>query len=460
MAITIRQAPSTPNMANNNLVYAVTSNTSSAAQYQYVCDLTFSGSNTVLQRIKQQPNPNNVGVFDMGQIISNYLDSDNNWKTQFFATSSFTSKRFQVKFGEQYGTSPSSSVTLYTGVGTTVGSPAVTASSYFYVLNGLVDPNDKVNWNWPSGSYYTGSITPNDSVDDFKRQYALTNAPLTQSIQVGEYATISLINGNFNNSTTNAQDIYAYNITLWDAAGGQLLNSALVARNVTTNGGGPRQLEDETWATAVASQNSGTQLITIGTGYQNLVSALGSGFFAAFPTWAYYDIGVHPPANEGAFTENIGADYARIRYVKQGPQCGYDGVRFAWKNEFGVWDYYTFTLANEKSYNVDRQFYEQSFLPYNTNFPVPYNTERRGETNFYNQLTQTQAATSNWLTQSEADWLKELFFSANVFQQLDGDFYPVVITSANLVEKTNPRTQTLFQYVIEFQVANQKNPRI
>jgi hypothetical protein len=73
---------------------------------------------------------------------------------------------------------------------------------------------------------------------------------------------------------------------------------------------------------------------------------------------------------------------------------------------------------------------------------------------------QMQTATSNWLTQNEADWLKELFFSANVFQQLDGEFYPAVISSVDLTEKTNPRTQKTFQYTIQFQPANQINPRI
>jgi hypothetical protein len=461
MAITIRQAPSTPNMANNNLVYAVTSNSSSAPQYQFVADLTYSGSNTVLQRIKQQPNPNNVGVFDMGSIITNYLESDNNWTTDLISTSSFVSKRFQVKFGEQYGTSASSSVILYTGVGAISGSPAVTASNYFYVINGLVDPNDKINWNWPSGSYYTGSITPNPNVDDFKRQYALTNAPLTQSIQVGEYATLSLINGNFNNSTTSAQDIYTYNFSLYDATGSQLVNTATICKNTTANGGGPRVNEDDTWSSVATNQTSGTQLLTFGTGYQNLIDG-GSvgGLFTTYPQWAYYEISFHPPADESIFTENISAWYARVRYVRQGAQCGYDGVRFAWKNEFGVWDYYTFTLQNDKGYSIERASYEQTFVPYSSNYPVPYSKERRGSINYYNKPTQTQVATSNWLTQAEADWLKELFFSANVFQQLDGDFYPTIITSVDLTEKTNPRTQKLFQYTISFQPANQINPRI
>jgi hypothetical protein len=452
MAITIQQAPSSPNMANNNLVYAVTSNTSSAAQYQFVCDILYSGSNTVLQRIKQQPNLNGVGVFDIGQIVTNYIESDNNWTTFEYDTNTNVAKRFSIKFGEQYGSSPSSSITLYTGVGAVSGSPAVTASDYFYVIDGLVDPNDKVDWNWDSSSYYSPR-TVNTS-NTFSFQNALTYAPFTQNIQLTEYATLSFINGNFDGSTTVAQDIFGAKFNFYDATGS--LISTFTNVNNTQNGGGPRT-GTVSWSTASVSQTQGTQLITVGVGPQNL-----AGYRASDPPvgTAYYDVIFHPQLTGGTTTINESGSYGSYRYIIQGPVCGYDGVRFAWKNEFGVWDYYTFTLQNDKAYNVERQNYEQSFVPFNSNTPVPYSKERRGTTNFYNKLTQIETANSNWLTQNEADWLKELFFSANVFQQVGSEFYPVIITSANVVEKTNPRTQKVFQYQIEFQPANQKNPRI
>ena len=183
-------------------------------------------------------------------------------------------------------------------------------------------------------------------------------------------------------------------------------------------------------------------------------------FFANQPNWAYYEIVLPPPADPFQGAPNYDAWYARIRYVRQGPQCGYDGVRFAWKNEYGVWDYYTFTLQIDKAFGIERANYEQTFVPFSSNYPVPYSKERRGTVNYYNKPTQVLTANSNWLTQAEADWLKELFFSANVYQQVDGDFYPAVITSVDLTEKTNPRTQRNFQYAIQFQPANQINPRI
>ena len=450
MAITIQQSPTTPNMANNNLVYAVTSNSSSAPQYQFVVDLTLSGSNTLLQRIKQQPNPNNAGIFDMGSIITNYLDSDNSWKAASFVTASTAAKRFQVKFGEQYGTSASSSVILYTGVGAVTGSPAVTASAYLYTINGLVDPNDKINWNWPSASYFVDNATPSSA--SFSFQHALTNAPLTQSIQDGEYATISLINGNFTNSTSSAQDIFVVRVLVYNSASVEIDDFSLT--NLTGNGGGPRANANQLFSAVATSQTAGTQLLTIGIGPLNL-AANGDNLPS---DWSYYTVQAHNQKSAGV--TNTSGSYATLRYEKQGAQCGYDGVRFAWKNEFGVWDYYTFTLATDKSFGIERANYEQTFVPYSSDYPVPYSKQRRGTINYYNKPVQTQVANSNWLDQDEADWLKELFFSANVFYQEGTEFYPAVITSVDVTEKTNPRSQQLFQYAIQFQVANQINPRI
>ena len=450
MAITIQQSPTTPNMANNNLVYAVTSNSSSAAQFQFVVDLTLSGSNTLLQRIKQQPNPNNAGVFDMGSIITNYLDSDNSCKAAPFVTASTAAKRFQVKFGEQYGTSASSSVILYTGVAAVTGSPAVTASAYLYTINGLVEPNDKINWNWPSGSYFTASAV--STTTTFSKQHALTNAPLTQSIQDGEYATISLINGNFTNSTSSAQDIFVVRVLVYNSASVEIDDFSLT--NLTGNGGGPRANANQLFSAVATSQTAGTQLLTIGVGPQNL-----SDNGDTLPSnWSYYTVQAHNQKSAGV--TNTSGSYATLRYEKQGAQCGYDGVRFAWKNEFGVWDYYTFTLATDKAFGIERAAYEQTFVPYSSDYPVPYSKQRRGAINYYNKPVQTQVANSNWLDQDEADWLKELFFSANVFYQEGTEFYPAVITSVDVTEKTNPRSQQLFQYAIQFQVANQINPRI
>jgi hypothetical protein len=86
MAITIQQEPTTPNIANNDLLYVVTSAQTSQAQFQYVCDIK-DGSGTLIQRIKQQPNPSAKGVFNTGQIMTGYFtNTDRIWERHFFSS--------------------------------------------------------------------------------------------------------------------------------------------------------------------------------------------------------------------------------------------------------------------------------------------------------------------------------------------------------------------------------------
>ena len=456
MAINITQFPTNPGMTNSDYLFEVTSSQASQPQFQYIADLTLSGSSTVLQRIKQQPNPSAYGVFNFGQVIASYLAEDNLWKTSKFALATGSAKRFNIRFGEEYGTSVSSSVSIYNGItNATTGSPALSASNYQYVINGLVEPYSAVNWNFASASYYQNVVTPTGGGDTIQAEFALTNAPITKSIQVTEYETIALINGNFNGSTSVAQDIYALQVDQYNSA--NVLISSSVTFNTLGNGGGPRTGANEIWSDGGVAdgQTAGTQLLTIGVGPLNLSSS-GTPISSSC---AYYT--VKAVMQDSANQEDPANWFAFRRYNIEGPACGYDGVRFAWKNEFGVWDYYTFTLQSDSSFAIERNSFEQSFVDFSTtSTTVAYNRERRGSSQFYNSLDQVQTANTNWLSQAEADWLRELFFSTNVYQQIDGNFFPVVISSANVVEKTNPRAQKTFQYLIEFKPANQLRPRI
>jgi hypothetical protein len=438
-------------MANNTLLFLVSSNESAKPQFQYVLDLTYSGSSTVLQTVKQQPNPGANGIFDVGSIISNYLNNDSVWKTQFFATSSNASKRFQIKFGEEYATSISGTALEYSGLGYP-GNPAATASAYYYITNGLVDPNNKVNWNFNSQSYYDTPLA-SDGAISYTFQNTLSNAPITQSAQNGDYQTIALYNGNFNGSSTQAQDIFQVQINVCNAAGTNIQNFSY--DNYSLRGGGPRENLVQLWSDVYTSQSAGTQLIHIGLGPQNLDDAGNT----LASDWAYYNVTVLGQSDD--YLENPNGTFAKLRINKQDANCGYNRVRFIWKNEFGVWDYFNFTLQTDSKYSIERNAFAKSFVDYSANgSTVPYSRERRGQTQYYNALQQSKTANSNWLTQAEADWLKELFFSANVYIQDQTQILPVVVTSVDLVEKTNPRTQRLFQYQIEFEPANQPNARL
>ena len=453
MAITITKQPTQPNMANNDLLFVVSSNKTTEPQYQYVVDVFESGSATLIQRIKQQPNPSGLGVFNMGNILTTQMDSDKVWKTLAFATSSECNKLFQVKFGETFASSSTSTPELYDGITTaTTGSPAKVGDEYYTITDGLVDYPDAVAYNFASSSYY---VAESASVyNTFNHQVVLSNAPTTQSINEDEYLTLSMYNGNmmFPASDIVAQDIFYVQIQWYNDAGSVIQNDSLT--NVSANGGAPRTSVGQLWNAVAGQQTAGSRLIHVGLGVQNLIDI---GYIPP-SGWAYYTTTFYGQGDDGL--ENNDGVWGTMRFNKATGECSYNGVRFAWKNEFGVWDYYTFTLQSNASNNIERISYKQSFVPYNTADTTPtYDTTRRGTKQIVNKVNRVRTANSDWLTQEEADWLRELFFSTDVYIQEGTSFYPVAITDATLNEKTNPRTQKVFQYGINFELANNKRNR-
>jgi len=449
MAISINQQPTSPNMGNSNLIFSVGSTEFDEPQFQFILDIYESGSATLVQRIKQQPNPSGGGFFDIGNIIPTLLESDNVWTASPFATSSESNKDFIIKFGEEYGTSTSSSVVLYDGLGSP-GEPNKTGSAYYTITDGLTNDENEADWNFASSSYYTPQTASSDEA--FTEQVALSSFPATQSIQDGEYHTISVYNGNVDDGEILAQDIFYYQITFYNSAGSQIQNNDFI--NTFSNGGGPRTNIGDEWTDVYTEQTNETRLIHVGVGPQNLEDA----GISIPATWAYYDITLRAQSDD--LQEDGDTQWIAFRFEKDTANCGYPGKRFAYKNEFGVWDYFTFKLAESTNDQIERNSFEKSFVDYSsTTAAMPYDQQRRGRTQYYNKVTKQHTVESDYLTQEYADSLRELFYSTNVYVQEGTTFEPVVITNATITEKTNPRTQKLFRYTANYEYANEVRPR-
>ena len=78
---------------------------------------------------------------------------------------------------------------------------------------------------------------------------------------------------------------------------------------------------------------------------------------------------------------------------------------------------------------------------------------------FQNTISKTRTAESGYLNQSDADNVRELFYSANVFAYINNKWQPVTIENASVTEKTNNRSQKLFRYTVEFKMANELQAR-
>lgn len=443
MALTIQQQPTRPNQANADLLYVLTSDSSSKPQFQYVMEVS-DGTDTY--KFKQQPNPSDKAVFDIGHMVSDFLGADTPFKTPNVQTSSLSGKSVDTVFYEEYGTSTSSSVALYGG----------TSGSTLYVLDGVVEPNSG-DFNFASASYYTSSVTPTGGGADYGGlQHALTNCPHTQSIRNDEYATLSIINGNFDDSDLNAQDIYYIQVNVYNSAGSNIQNFGWNNVNSSTVNGGPRTNATQEWTNGGVynAQTDGTKLIHIAAGPQNFDDA-GTTLNS---NWASYR--VQMVGQEGPGVEDGGAMYSEKWFTKSDGACGYTGTRFAFLNELGGYDYFSFDLADSKQDNITRKTYEQSFVPYSTSTnSTIYDKSRRGSKVYSISYEESRRAESDYLTQEQADWLRELVESPEVYVQEGTEFLPIVLTNANFQYKTNPRSQKLYTLSIEYKLSNNRRSR-
>lgn len=142
MAVTFTQTPTTPNGSQSTIVYGV-NNLVDAPQAKYVCDIKDGDTNDLLVRIKQPANNSGYGVFEISDILHDYMDYDPVWKiTSPTQSTNNNSRVFSIEFGEEFGTSLTSP--LY------VSASQITDTLTMYPA--VTDPID--GFNWDSGSYY------------------------------------------------------------------------------------------------------------------------------------------------------------------------------------------------------------------------------------------------------------------------------------------------------------------
>ena len=165
MAIGILQDPGNINAAYTRLLTVVSGSIyTTQPQFQYICDVYDSGSMTLLKRMTQPLNPSGTVTFDVSRIIQGELSADYNWKINTPTQFDSSSNKFFISLGEQFGTSISSSVTVYPdqyGLNLTA-------------FQGVVEPN--------AGTYNFVDVVDSN---------VLSNMPSTMSMQSDDFGTIS-----------------------------------------------------------------------------------------------------------------------------------------------------------------------------------------------------------------------------------------------------------------------------
>ena len=451
MAITIEDnILDTFTPTHSDILYVVTSNSSSNDNYSYVTQIRDS-TDTLKGEFRTSPNQDGIGVFNLAAFYRTKLENEPLFTGTFINSDSFITK-YKMTFGEEWSDSPSGSIVLYDGIDDTPGDPAVSASltpdPYNWFINGVLNRNEGTSFNWTAVTDYY-----NQGAGATGTKIYLTDMPLVDiPIRSTDYFTIGVPNGDIESGSVIYNDIYRLDVSQFDSAGAST-GAGFQSTNVRNAG---------------ANSNLNSPRLNVNTNYTTIEESL----FGTYSNARLTLIGMGF-ANSTVFTKQTGA--VRYEAAIKGYQSGAttlsntaisfkftddecaisDTYRLMWLNDYGCFDFYNFTGQDKIAANRGDKQYLQTMINYGTDSTSDaYNVNRRGTKNYSTQRDRRYNVSTQWLTQEWADWMEGLFLSPSVYL-LDGvTAYPINLTTATYNKFTNARTEKLKQYSLEFKYSN------
>lgn len=404
MAITVYNTPASYAPAYNQMIFTLSSSNSGQPNFRYIADIYVNGSSDYT-RLEVGKNPsNNYGTFDVSGIIQNFLSRDADDNTTTFKQCENSIASYEVKFGEQYG--PSSGITNYTNLTNSTG----------YCFNGVFDANSFLDF------------TTNKYVTINSSTIWLSDSPKIYT-RIGEKLNLGFMTRSVDNAYYLLIKTYTINGTLQNTV--TILN--------------PYR----------AISNRKDRSINVDVSYDWLTSLttgdLASGTAPFINASTYYYTVEMTEDNLDAVTES------RKIYIDE--YCSkYSPIRFKFMNNYGKYDYYTFTGAKTKTTNITRNTYKSNPNQWSsTNYN--YNRMSRGLNQYETILDDTITINSDWITEAESIWLEQLVTSPDVYIYEGGNLVSVNITNANY-ETKYVASQQLFNLVISFTYSqNRKRQR-
>ena len=517
MAITILQEPTTPNVSNTNLIYTISSSQVPQFQFRYIADLYYSGSATKLATFKYPQNSSGTANIDLARPIGDYLDTDYNWNTIIIGTGSLKYKTFEIKFGEEYGTSYTSPVTEFPNEASssiTVLQGNIqypTVSEYNAATNTKTYNTSSINW---FTDYYAGEITgvarsQTDPV--LSNNPNLINSPLSskyndgslsidmagsnpvywmkngyvsgsnwyvaQPIGTNDLGTVDYIGNNVASSAT------SISLQAYDDNNNLILN--LKTANFTTtnkeNYTLPVGLTQQSYLPDLANpvaQYTSSNAISSSDQWNWYVLKPQSNGGPSYVSHFYYNEDKGPDTLMsltsassnvyGAWNITTPAYVADSGCIPIAPymwankvfpkKCTDEKTRFAFVNSFGAWDYYNVYMPTRRLTNIDRKIYSQEQINLNNRIAT-YNVSNRGDKQYYTEYTDSFEITTDTLDDKESQWLREMFESTEVYIQSGSDFIPIVITNTAEQISNNKYRNKNFTYTIRYQFSNLREPR-
>ena len=453
MALAITQHPLyTLNPVGQEVIFTVCDLTTVGAKFnvKYVAEVHIStvdidlNTSTAIGTFKTTPNNTGAGMYDFRPILESFVSPDNlaALGSEFKGDPTTAIKPHPLHLVDKY--SLNDNVVRYlkirftiegsaTATGTVAQVGAEDDSVQYTLINGYLKYTDVINRDTDGNFGFNteifqlgGGATGNQ---------LLTNAPTTQYANINDYGTLSFM------ATPKTGDVVDTTVDyiklVYVSDGGSTTTENV--DNTDANGG------NTTWDLATKNQ-----LLHFGCFPANLKN-WSTTFAAAISTLSYYTVQAFNSSNASisdTYTININCPTLK----------GYEPIRLTWLNQWGVWDYYTFTMKSTKTISTKGSTYEQLAGNWNESKYLP-SGYRGGKKAFRVNATEKIKMNTDFVNESESEWFEELINSPEVyilegfrvdqsFSMLNQYVVPVRLSTSSHTKKTVANDK-LIQYTFE-----------
>ena len=402
-----------------------------------------SSTDDIIGTFKTTPNNAGVGIFDFRNIVENYVKADNMaadgsaYKTATttadmphplhlidkFSKNNNVVRYLRIQFKVEYLDTTTNIVE--TAAGTAIDSDLNS------IFNGYLKYTDVLNLgSGPTASAFGYNLDIFNLSGSSNR--FLTNASTTQYANSEYYGTLSMLTPN--NYLSGIDFVY------YDSTG-----SSLGTETVNKNG--------PTGAYGTWNVQAKRQMLHFGCfpgNLQNWSSTFQALLIASTPV-TYYTVQAQGPAASISqrYTININCPNGK----------GYESIRLTWLNQWGAWDYYTFTKKSTRTTSTKGTTYTQLAGTWNES-KYRVDSYKGGKKDFRRNATEKIKMNTGFVTEDESVVFEELINSPEVYllegYQLDLNnalnqyVTPVRLTTSSFTRKTIANDR-LMQYTFEIE---------
>ena len=437
MSLTIIQKPEYKLIPASAPIYYTVSDTTAVStkfKVKYIADIHILGSssnaissNNLINTVKVSPNANGVGIMDLKSILSSQVDTMRVGSGSTFKTSSNSHAIHLIDDYSDDDTGMNWYVVNFkieysdTAGGVVADSGQAVADSHRLIYNGYLFNNDVIAQN---GLDYGYNLDAYNMILNDNESKFLSDMPTQLYARTDDYGTIGFFDNlqtskeSFNVGTISATDNRVSYIKIGFKGDNFSISNSFIASPQSN------------------STNRNDKRLYVGVYPANLTNSLG-----ALPSGTTnYSI--------QAFDDNsqaISKEY-NIRIIDN--DCkGYEGIRLAWINKYGVFDYYTFNKKSTRTINSKRQNYTQHSGTWNSTSYF-MNGSLGGQRSFNVSSKESITVNTDYITEEEGIYLEQLVMSPEVYlinQNESNDatglvnkyVEPVLLTSNSITRKTS-----------------------